>query len=249
MDNPVNQTPKFGVIYIATGRKYIEMAMKSALSIRKFSPELNIHLFGDWDKQGFNFEKSCAPFTSVGMVEDAHYRSKVDYMCKSLYDRTLYLDTDTRVAEDITPMFKLLDRFDIALAHAPERVTRLQKWNTDVPDSFPQFNSGVILYKNSKEVIQVLSDWKQAFQEAKFRSDQVTLRELLWKSDLRIATLPPEYNLRFFKYIFLWNRREAKAKILHLHYYRRGLFFFAFPWIVTFKKFSNKITGKKTSFR
>lgn len=236
MSNEITPSQNIGIIYVATGKKYIQMAIRSARSVRKHHPKINIHLFGDWKEQGFNFDISCAPFTSVEGVEDPNYRSKVDYMGRSPYDRTLYLDTDTRVVKDISNLFDILERFDIALAHAPERVRRLMNWRIEIPESFPQFNSGVVLFKRSEDTSKLLQDWKEAFHSAKFRSDQITLRELLWSSDLRIATLPPEYNLRFLKYLFLWNRREATPKILHLHLYRRGMFWLLYPWMISVKE-------------
>jgi len=60
-----------------------------------------------------------------------------------------------------------------------------------------------------------LESWSNAYHESEFDKDQVTLRELLWLSDLRIATLPPEYNLRFKKYLKIWEGDEAQPKILH----------------------------------
>ena len=47
---------------------------------------------------------------------------------------------------------------------------------------------------------------------------------LLWKSDLRIATLPPEYNVRFIKYKYIWKKTEAIPKIFHLRRYHDGPF-------------------------
>jgi lipopolysaccharide biosynthesis glycosyltransferase len=243
--NQRKSTQTTGIIYIATGKKYIRMAMQSAKSVRKHNPEINIHLFGDWKEQGFDFEISCAPFSSVERVDDANYRSKVDYMGRTPYDLTLYLDTDTRVITDISNLFQILDRFDIALAYAPERVRHQMGWKIEIPECFPQFNSGVILFTKSSLVLKLLHDWKEAFHEARIRSDQVTLREVLWCSDLRIATLPPEYNLRYFKYILFWNKREAKPKILHLHYYRRGIFWLFYPWFISAIFLFRKIT--KTS--
>ena len=53
-------------------------------------------------------------------LEGAHTRSKVDCLHRSRFARTLYLDADIRVIHDISEMFIVLDRFDIALAHDPE---------------------------------------------------------------------------------------------------------------------------------
>jgi hypothetical protein len=213
-----------GVMYVAVGKKYIQSAIRSAQTVRKHNPGLSVHLFGNWEECGFDFSRSPEPFTSVAGVDSPYHHSKVDYMSRTPFERTLYLDTDTRVLGDITPLFDLLERFEIALAHAPNRVTRLKNWRIPIPVSFPEFNSGVILYGRTQRVLNFLHDWTEAFHLVGSYNDQLTLRELIWLSDLRIDTLPPEYNLRHVKYLFLWNEREAKAKILHLTLYHEGLF-------------------------
>jgi hypothetical protein len=244
-----NKDRSRGILYVATGKKYINMAIRSAQSVRQYCPGLNIHLFADWQETGFDLESTTYPFTSVGTVENAHSRSKVDYMSLSPFDKTIYMDTDTRVKEDITDLFQLLDRFDIALAHAHLRVSRLQRWKNQIPDCFPQFNSGVIVYSQKEMVIGLLDQWKEAYHQAGFKSDQITLRECLWLSELRIATLPPEYNLRFMKYLILWGNGEARPKILHLLLYQKGLLWFIHPWIKALKSFYRKLTKPSDGFR
>lgn len=139
-------------------------------------------------------------------------------MSKTPFESTLYLDSDTMIVDDISELFGLLDRFDIAIAHAHKRNFHLtaEQWRENLPPSFPQFNSGVILYKKSLQVSAFLANWRDSFHTAKIKKDQVTLRELIWLSDLRIATLPPEYNIRYQKYIRTWSPAEASPKILHM---------------------------------
>ena len=213
-----------GVMYVAAGKKYIQSAVKSARSVRKHNPGLQVHLFANWQECGFDFGLSPEPFTSVESIDSPHYRSKVDYSVRTPFDRTLYLDTDTRILDDINPLFDLLDRFDIALAHAPNRITRLINWQVPVPVSFPQFNCGVFVYRRSDRVWKVLQEWIEAFHQAGFHSDQITFREIIWLSDLRVATLAPEYNLRKLKYFLVWGGREARPKILHLALFHQDPF-------------------------
>lgn len=224
-----------GIIYVATGKKYIEMAISSARSVRKFNPGLGIHLFADWKQQGYDLNDSRNPFSSISNIDDPHSRSKVDYFDKAPFDRILYLDTDTRVVADLSPLFSLLDQFDVALAHAHLRTSRLQEWKIKIPESFPQFNSGVFLYKKTPEVEQLLDTLRKEFYLAQTKDDQLILRELLWAGSLRIATLPPEYNIRFLKYPLLWKKREARPRIYHLHMYQRGVFWFLDPFYLISK--------------
>ncbi len=224
-----------GILYIAAGEKFIRAAMRSAASVQKHSPGLSRHLFADWQNYGLPFEKSPHPFTSVGKVESPHRRSKVDYLPLTPFDQTLYLDTDTALNADIRGMFNVLERFDIALTHAHRRnfVERLKPWQVELPQAFPQYNGGVILYRNTPQVITFLERWRDEYHAniKDFQQDQRTLRELLWKSDLRMATLPPEYNVRYIKYHYIWAKSEAETKIFHLQRFHVGWFTWLFrPW-------------------
>ena len=210
-----------GVLYITTSAKngiYLKAAIESAKSIRQYSPQLSIHIYAD--AIGLDHIESLGEtiFDSFGLIDNPHYRSKVDYILKSPFERTLYLDSDTKICYDISEMFTLLERFDLALAHAHMRNSKKtsQLWQIDIPSSFPQFNGGVILFRNTAEVRSLLKSWRNSFHETDFMKDQVTLRELLWKSNLHIATLPPEYNIRYKKYLKIWEEQEVKAKILHM---------------------------------
>lgn len=212
-----------GIIYVATGVNFIKMAIQSARSFHKYSPSLKIHLFADWQTSGFNFATDSQPFTSVTNIEKPHSRSKIEYMPLTPFDRTLFLDADTYALGDISNIFGVLDEFDFALTHAHLRASRLKTWRTSIPEAFPQFNSGVILYKQTKAIAQLFADWKLAFAQAGFDTDQITLRELLWLSQIRLATLPPEYNIGNIKYFFTWNKKEVLPKILHLHFHRKRI--------------------------
>lgn len=217
-----------GILYIAAGAKYIRAAMRSVQTVRKHCPGLPTHLFADWPGHAFDFSESPYPFTSVDTIADPHRRSKVDYLPRTPFDRTLYLDTDTALNTDIRGAFALLDRFDIALSHGHRRNTaaRLKSWHLNLPQAFPQFNSGVMLYRRTAAVVDFLEEWQRAFHDAGFRQDQMTLRELLWASDLRVATLPPEYNVRHLKYHFLWSAKEAATQIFHRRRYHDGRLWF-----------------------
>lgn len=210
-----------GVLYIATGAPFLEAARLAAESVRRTNPGLPIVLFGD--KEALEKPHIVRAFDAVQPIANPHRRSKVDQLGATPFERTLYLDTDTRVYADLSGVFALLERFDVALthAHARNRARTNTPWRAALPAAFPQFNGGVIAYRATPPVLRFLDAWRDAFHAAGFRKDQVTLRELLWQSDLRIATLPPEYNVRYLKYLWLWRRDEAAPKILHLRRFVR----------------------------
>jgi len=206
--------PECGVIYIASGKFHTQAAAAAARSVRETNPWLAIDLFTDEPALG-------GPFDRIVPFEGGHLRSKVDYLAATRFRRTLYLDSDTRVVADLRPMFELLSRFDLAIAHAHARNAGRQTeiWRQEIPEAFPQHNGGVILYRGEGKALEFMKSWRRAYHEAKFKWDQVTLRELMWTSDLAIYVLPPEYNVRYRKYLEVWTEREAVPKILHLQDY------------------------------
>jgi hypothetical protein len=214
-----------GVLYVAAGDKYVRAAASSARTVREHCPDLPIHLFAGAESIAAYFRTSPAPFSSVEAISSQHRRVKVEYMSRTPFERTLYLDSDTAVNADIRGMFAVLDRFDLALAHAHHRQQRQESLGRlDIPAAFPEYNAGVILYRKTPEVVRMLEEWWQRFRQDAdtIRHDQVSLRELLWLSDLRVATLPPEYNVRYVKYHLLWSRSEAVTRIFHLKALHKG---------------------------
>lgn len=211
-------------MFTATGAPYVRGAIRSARSIARHSPELPCFLYHDADSRGLIEREAPGVFHGHAEVENPHRRSKLDYMARSPFARTLFLDSDTEVCGPLDDLFLLLDRFDIAATHAPlrYRAATMAKWRDDIPSCFPQFNTGIVLYNLERSGVKALmEDWRIAYHEAGFARDQVTFRELLWRSDLRIAVLPPEYNVRFKKYLLVWKAEEARPFILHFREFNR----------------------------
>lgn len=176
-----------GVIYIATGERFIREACESVASLKAQMPNMPVTIFASEDIKNSNFEQ-------VVIIEKPHYNhvDKIKYMGASPYDYTLFIDTDTYISADFSEIFTLLDKFDLGVAHAPNNI---RGFINGVPESFQQLNTGVILYKKSPQVEQLFSQWLELYNPS--NPDQPTFREALYHSQLRIATLAPEYNCRF----------------------------------------------------
>lgn len=117
------------------------------------------------------------------------------------YEKILFIDSDAAfVNEGANNIFDLLDNFDIAVAHAPVRSAAKEKdrQNDKVPDSFPEFNCGIIACNNSPQVLQLFKEWHHLYTTKSIvhPHDQGAFRHAIYFSGLRIATLTPEYNNR-----------------------------------------------------
>lgn len=206
-----------GVIMAATGERYMAMARNAAESVKRHSPALPIHLYADADA-------SAPCFDRVTRLERPWRRSKIDAMIAAPFERNLFLDADVFVVADVSDVLETLDRFDISLAHDQERNSRhaTTNWRREFPASFPQFNSGVIAYRRSDAVLALLRAWRDAVREDDLQRDQGALRELLWYSDLRIATLPPEYNLLDMSSVWRLSGTSLAPRVIHHHSIHHG---------------------------
>ncbi|TYL39303.1 hypothetical protein CV102_08480 [Natronococcus pandeyae] len=190
-------SPTEGVVYIATGRDYIQEAALSAKSLKEHNPDIHTTIFSD-----VSFD---APFfDDVRPLEDPSYDFGDSVISPEMapYDRTLFLDTDTYVCENLSEMFDILDRFDIAAAHNPGSRTAVHDdyEARDVPKAFPQYNTGVLLFNDNSSTRAFFESWSDIYEENREQTiaglNQPAFREALYKSDLQIGTLPSEYNLR-----------------------------------------------------
>jgi hypothetical protein len=196
-----------GVLYVATGAAHTEAARRSAASVRATNPGLAVALFTDQAVSGPEFDR-------VAPIAAPHIRSKVDYVPETPFAETLFLDTDTRVLGDLGDLFRLLERFEMAMTQRVH-VPSLREGRPQVPSSFPQANAGVMLYRSSPAALKFLADWRVAYAEAGFKVDQITLRELLWTSDIRFAVLPARFNVRRYTWLHHWFSSSPRPVILH----------------------------------
>jgi hypothetical protein len=195
-----------GFLYVALGGTYLEAAQRSARSVRSVTPDAAIAIATD--------ERSPSGFDVIVPLSEADgYRAKILGMLASPFDRTLFLDVDTHVAAGVSELFQLLDGFDLAAAHAPNRVTLPLD---EVPDSFPELNTGVVAFRRSAPVEHFLRAWLEEYDRLdpfQPRSkDQPAFRRALYAAaEVRLAVLPTEFNVRFGMAGF-YNQR---VRILH----------------------------------
>ena len=96
-----------GVIYIAySQKKYIDEAIFSATSVKKHNPNLSITIFTDYE-----LKNNCFDIVKKLPPNNFKFRCKQDFLKNTPYEKTLYLDTDTYVNDNIEDLFNLLPIF------------------------------------------------------------------------------------------------------------------------------------------
>ena len=183
-----------GVIYVATGRRHLDEMIQSARSLRRHMPGLPVLLYTDQK------EIPDGVFDVIRLMENPchSFIDKIAPLCDSPFDRTLFLDTDTLVCAPINDLFDVLERFDLAVTHAPFRHDR----PFSTPTCFAELNTGVIAYRNTEAVRAMFRLWLAIYQKevadtGKMDSDQPAFRAALYQSpEVAPYVLPSEYNLR-----------------------------------------------------
>lgn len=201
-----------GILYVATGADYVEEANESAVSFRRQNPELPLAIATDRPDVA---DKGL--FAHVFTLENpsGNFFDKIHGMLLSPFARTAFIDTDAYAADSISDLFRILEKFDLAVAYDPIRSDFVQE---DIPDSFPTPNTGVIAYQNTPVVREFLNEWLDAYQwqmtlPVKPGHDQPAFRRALYFSKLRFTILPDEWNLRvIFPHLIGGN---SKVKIIH----------------------------------
>lgn len=220
--------PASRVIYVATGERHIKEAGHSLRSLWRHEPWLPVTMYidgpsrlhlGSWkipDPPGddlLQILEHPAPTYSWADKPVALAERVAEG------DRLLFLDTDTRVCGGIMEVFEVLDAFELAAAHAPIRLGPRQPTalSSRAPVAFPELNTGVIAFRATETVRQLLERWRSLHRDILQSSDQgsvgdqATLRVALYESEVRFAVLPPEYNCRFTFPTYL----HGPVRILH----------------------------------
>ena len=200
-----------GCVLCATGAGYTKLALQAAESVKAAMPDLPVDVFTDQTIDHPAIDR-------VVTLSNPWHRSKIDAMLQTRFEKTLFLDADTVMLDTVEDVFELLNRYALCGAHDPIRNSwRTQAiWRSRVPEAFPQVNTGVLGFRLTPPVVALLTKWRDVVQESALKSDQAVFRELLWKSPIRFATLPPEYNFMAQWSLPTMIEKEASIRILHL---------------------------------
>jgi hypothetical protein len=204
-----------GAIYIVTqDPRYVALLQSSAERLKQMMPELPITVFSQFPVSSPCFERVIP----VEPSSDGFY-DKTRLIRESPYERTIFVDADIYVAQPFPELFSLLDRFDCAATHEEYLDT---DWfhrypRPDIPASFPEFNTGILLFRRTPPMDRLLAQWSALYKKFLEKkpdqaiNDQPFFRAAAYENDARIATLTREYNCKFRGQGYL----AGPVKILH----------------------------------
>ncbi len=221
-----------GVLYCATDIVYVKQAMLSAKSIKSHNSAIKCSICTSVDIKNEDCWDKIIPIPKSITDHSQYMLDKLRSLLLTPYSYTLYLDSDTYILDDISELFQLFSKFDLAFCHGHERNFRYQiqhgyiayqgkktrAVSDNIPYCFSPLQGGLILYSNAPDVKNWLHNLLDIYKSKGFFDDQAIMRELLWNSDLRFYILPREYNFNsidYLKKIIKDNYKIARPKIFH----------------------------------
>jgi hypothetical protein len=203
-----------GILFVATGKKYHQECIRSIKALNGICDQIPVAVFTDAPEA---FDSLACYNISIKKLDEPSFgfSDKIYGLLQSPFKQTLFLDSDTLVLRNPIGIFDLLERFGIAIAaetYNPHPIS-------SVPDSFPEFNTGVVALNTSMpDVSEFLNNWLTVFIRDLTRADrpkhdQPSFREALYHSKLNVCTLSSEWNFHVAHPALL--NAGAQIKILH----------------------------------
>jgi lipopolysaccharide biosynthesis glycosyltransferase len=223
-----------GIVYIALGTKYLEMAVTSAMSLLRHSPNCpEILIFTDCnDNQlvlsDIRIEKldpeitRSNPYSSIinKTYLAGYIKTQLDKL--SPFDVTLYLDCDILAVGDIDGIWDYVGN-GLSLAPAfspvtaddvdPDLAATADDVDPDLAATYQkaghcqQYNAGVILFNKSKKISKFFRDWAKEWMIFE-QSENTALIRCLVDTGLNVNQLPSKYN-EFYPW------KNSSSKLIH----------------------------------
>ncbi len=231
-----------GYLYVANKSKFIKEAIVSVTSLKKYNKE-DVGLICTENVYTKELDSVFDIIIFNKEIENYTYLSKVLGLKNSPFEKTVFLDTDTFITDQISELFDLLDFVDLATT-SEEKLHTTKAFDFKYRNIFPELNSGVIVFRNNQSTLKLFEDWFIICKKYGIINDMPGLREALLKNFdyIKYSTLPQLYNTHGFKSMLILNN---KVKIIHERLgYKKGTITPFFLPFETMDKFAKKINKK-----
>ena len=206
MITPGTTDDESGVLYVAFGWPYLLLALESMRTVRANCPGLQIATVSSPDLIASLPEdllELSDTWEAVDIPTDENRQVKTCADLHSPFGRTVMLDADTMVVQDLRPMFDWLDHFDIGFKLNDVRLGsagNIEKGNMPVldgrwrVDDLPHWNGAVCLFRSSPATREFFDLWNRRFDEIGSKYDQVSLVDALFLSAARLLSFDYRWN-------------------------------------------------------
>lgn len=128
--------------------------------------------------------------------QDKVFRAKIQTCQRTPFEKTVFIDVDSRLLRPINCLFEILDHYDFGLCFADGReILRREHWSPK-ETGLPLSSSTMIFRKNSS-IDNLFRTWEDDYlNDERFpgKGDQVYLKYVLYHAkDIRYVVLPNEF--------------------------------------------------------
>lgn len=229
-----------GVIYMSFGEKAANLIRRSLDTLVRHSGSLPAVVIGDTKLDGVPFIpwRGESPFDSDQKVNFQFRAGRVKpyFYELSPFQRSLYLDADTEILQDIRGGFGYLNNYDFAVAQERHSIlglynTEKGRWHHDMEERektieefggighFPFINSGVFFWKKNERTQALFENWAREWLRFQQWDEQAALLRAINKTLVKVLVLSESWN---FPIRDAPMRRRGDQSPVILHLYGRG---------------------------
>lgn len=230
-----------GFLYVANKQKFLDEALLSLKSLRRFNKE-PVCLVCTPDLETKDVLDAFDVVITDSSLDNYSYMAKVVGIQQTPFQKTVFLDSDTFITDTISELFDILDIADFACT-SEAKMHSFNKLIENYKNVFPEFNTGIVVYRNNTIMQTLIKDWLDICQKNNVLIDMPVFREAVLKNynNVKYVVLPEVYNLHGFKSMVML---YGKVKIIHERLsYKRGYitpYFGPFDYMDAFAKRINK---------
>lgn len=233
-----------GVLYMVSGNRHSNVLVTSIFSLRKSGYKGPIQIaVGDEQAEGVAFAiamddrlaRLCGLFDGISVQRweapsgkrGDGYAQKTFMDTLSPFDSTVFLDADTIVRGNLTPLFTpepygvTLTAFSDWVSNGRKIPGRIKGWTDVAPDDvaemlskpYPAINTGVLSWRNGPESAAFFREWKElTAKKPIFIVDELAAQLIFWRHGVRV--LDSRWNS---SPIHDSKDRLGNAVVIHLH--------------------------------
>jgi Glycosyl transferase family 8 len=226
---PAREPATRGVLYLAVGDSYAELATASARTLRLHGYDGPVRVVTDAPRRALT-ELECETHVIGSLPGGFASRFHKTQLYRWSFDHTLFLDADTIVVSSIEQIWENLRGHDLAMApdlHSSVAQVIANSVN-DPARRAPEYqlmrelglterryyNSGVLLFRRNRRTADLFARWHEEWNRFG-GEDQLALIRAIASSGAKVRTLDSSWNRRPKAFASADEARAAGVRILH----------------------------------
>jgi hypothetical protein len=190
-----------GFLFVVDGRRYASEAAWAVSRLREVSI-LPICIISDRVYLELEHVRSFDNLSVVVLesISRTKFLSKITGMMNTPFNETFYMDTDTYVCMNIDHVFRVLEKFDIAMTIEPSINTSSYPVTDGFLSLIPEYNTGVVAFKKNNKVERLFELWMSNLISKKYSDDYFDMPQLRHTIvnldfELNFGVLADSYNI------------------------------------------------------